>query len=350
MTHSSHRTSLTPESLIGRILDEKYELTVCLSPTRPAAVYRARSRDGSPDVAVKVLLVGEPESDLCKRFRRESRATAAIDHPNVIRILETADTRDGLTFFIMELLEGETLLDYLRQSGPLPLRRAVELFTPVCAAIHTAHRAGLVHRDVKTGNVFLHRPPGRPEQVKVLDFGIARPGWELADEDDRITGEGIVIGTPEFMSPEQCRGEEVGPASDIYSLGVMLYKMLTGASPFDGPTTAVLARHIGTEPPPLRSRRPNLPPEIERVVLTALAKEPDQRYPSALAFGETFAQVVDSLCGDSTDCIHRGVSPPEVASSALASQTVVLSPADVAFLTANPEMCLLPEKKSDTTS
>lgn len=326
------------DDLLGRTLNMRYQLTRCLSMGKLASVYRAHQLDGGEDVAIKVLRAGtsEAEHEMQKRFYREAKAASIIEHPNVIKIFETAETPDGLTYFVMELLEGMTLLELLRHTGPLPLRRVVEIFTPVCGALQAAHEVGVVHRDVKPGNVFLHhlKPEGDTEAgqecVKVLDFGIAKPERnENAIWESNISAEGTVVGTPEYMSPEQCQGQEVSLQSDIYSLGAMLYRMLVGQAPFDGPTASVLVRHVHSDPPPLRTRRPNLPQAIEDVVLQALAKKPAERYQSAVEFASAFAQAVDSNYKAGCDDLHRAVTPPEIEAKAIASQTLILRPVDL---------------------
>lgn len=329
----------SPNELVGRVFNNRYQLTACLSTRKTVSVYRATDLSTHMEIAVKVLHVGVSEADQItrKRFRREAHAMSLVDHPNVIKVFEIADADMGLTFFTMELLIGESLLDFLCRIGPLSLAQAVEIFTPVCQAIHAAHTVGLVHRDVKPGNVFLHRN-GQTEAeedsiglVKVLDFGIAKPRWEFRsdNEEANVSGEGTIIGTPEYMSPEQCRGDDVTPQSDIYSLGVMLYRMLTGHAPFDGPPSAILMRHLVAEPPSLRMRRPNLPPIIETLTFRAMAKTPEARYLSALDFANAFTEAVSQTYTPDSDQIYRTVSPPEQHKDALASQTVVLSSTDL---------------------
>ncbi|MBX7220208.1 MAG: serine/threonine protein kinase [Blastocatellia bacterium] len=331
---NQRRGPIPPDQMIGRVLSERYEILSCVSTGKTASVFRARQLEGGEDVAIKILNVGRnsaSEREQRLRFYREIQAAFLISHPHIVKIFEMGDTTDGMLFFVMEFLEGKALSELLRQEGQLPINRVVEIFSPVCEALQAAHSAGIIHRDVKPGNVFLQlrTSPDNPtvffEWVKVLDFGIAKPGWSATSSwGSEVSGEGIVVGTPEYMSPEQCHGRDVTFQSDIYSLGVMLYKMLVGQTPFDGPTVAVMARHISTEPPPLRARRPNLPPGIENVVLKALAKDPVQRFQSALEFRLAFVQAVDQYCTPHNDQPYRTITPPETKPQAIATQTMII--------------------------
>lgn len=309
-------------SLTGFCLDGRYELTTCIHPGTVASVYRGvRLADGRP-VAVKAISIHEygRNHDSILRFRRETLALSQVRHPNIIEIYDTGETPYGILYFVMEWLEGMNLLELLRGEGQLSLKRIQAIFEPVCVAVAAIHAEGIVHRDLKPGNIFLMRQPDGSETVKVLDFGIAKPTRNSWGENFEISGVGTTVGTPEYMSPEQCGDGESGPASDIYSLGVVLYRMVTGCTPFDGPAQTVMARHIGDTPPSPRIRRPQLPEAVETVILKAIEKKPENRFSSPLEFAEAFnAAIADTE--HLGDVRYRPISPPDTHPLAMRYQT-----------------------------
>jgi serine/threonine protein kinase len=226
-------------------------------------------------VAIKMLSEGlssEPTS--AERFRREAQASAGLSHPNVAGVFDYGED-DGTQFIVMELIEGETLAERIAREGRLDPAEATRIAVQVASALDTAHEAGIVHRDVKPGNVML-TPQG---EVKVLDFGIA------AAAGPNLTATGFTIGTAAYLSPEQAAGERAIPASDVYSLGVVLYEMLAGRPPFAGETpVAVAAAHVSREVPSLIDQVPDLPPHVAHACEQALAKDPSARPPTAAAF------------------------------------------------------------------
>lgn len=232
------------------------------------AVYKARDVELDRIVAIKVLspyLVGEPH--LVQRFMREARVAANLDHPNIVAIYDIGG-EGGYYYFVMKYLEGRPLKEIIAQRGPLPLDEVVNIVRQLASALDYAHRQNLIHRDVKPGNVIV----GPDGHVTLTDFGLAK-----VVESMKLTASGETFGTLEYMAPEQARGE-AGPASDIYSLGVMAYEMLTGRLPFQGTNQATLLyQHLHEPPPPLRRWNPAVPPEVEQVVLKAMAKEPAER-------------------------------------------------------------------------
>ena len=236
-------------------------------------VYLATDERLGRQVAVKVLSPAFAESpDFVERFRREALTAAALSHPNIAQVYDYGV--DGASHFIvMEYAEGWDLAHLIREHGRLTPSDAVRIAEQVCAALAVAHRAGVVHRDVKPGNVIV-RPDGT---VKVTDFGIARALGQAS-----ITDTGTIMGTAAYVAPEQARGEPTTPASDLYSLGILLFQMLTGAVPFEGDTpVAVAIRHLD-EPVPLPSSRvADLPANLDEVVVRATAKAPADRYPDA---------------------------------------------------------------------
>src|SRR5690606_28557295 len=224
-------------------------------------------------VAIKRLHVRfAGDREFVERFRREAQAAASLSHPNVVNIYDVGEDEET-HYLVLEYVKGRNLKDILRRYGPLPFRQAAFVARAVAAALAAAHRQGLVHRDVKPHNILI-TDEGR---VKVTDFGIAR-----AASSSTLTETGSMIGSVHYFSPEQARGTATGPASDIYSLGVVLYEMLTGRVPFTCDTpVAVALMHLQEEPiPPSRFRR-RLPPRLEAITLRAMQKDPAQRYSSA---------------------------------------------------------------------
>jgi serine/threonine-protein kinase len=237
------------------------------------------------DVALKIL---RPE--LCddvgiSRFEREVRATAELAHPNTVRIFDFGATEDGLWYYAMELLEGETLSDLVRRRGPLPPQRALRIASQVAHALGEAHWRGIVHRDIKPGNLFMLALGSEPDFVKVLDFGIARRARANARGDETLTREGHILGTPAYISPEAAAGRAVDARADVYSLGAVLYFMLTGYAPFDAAgegAIGLLMAHLNQAPQTPSARLgAALPDAVEAIVMRCLAKSPNDRYRDA---------------------------------------------------------------------
>ena len=258
-----------------RVLGERYELGEGIGVGGMAEVFRGRDIRLGRDVAVKVLradLAREPAFQ--GRFRREAQAAAGLNDPCIVSVFDTGET-DGVPYIVMEYVEGRTLRDILQSEGRLLPQRALEVVADVCTALDVAHAAGIVHRDIKPGNVML-TPRG---EVKVMDFGIARA---IADTSSTMTQTAAVMGTAAYLSPEQARGENVDLRSDIYSTGCMLYELVTGTPPFTGDSpVAVAYQHVREEPTPPSAYDDTLPSSVDAVVLKAMAKRPDQRYQSA---------------------------------------------------------------------
>ena len=288
-----------PDPLVGVVLDDKYRLDARLGVGGMGTVYHATHLLIERPVAVKVLnprLVADETAK--ERFRREARAAGRLQHTNAVTVTDFGETPDGLVYLVMELLEGRPLRDILAHESPLDAARAVSLMLQVAAAVEAAHEAGIIHRDLKPGNIFLVQRPDAPYIVKVLDFGIAKLAPEGGDVSlhDTLTGTGVMIGTPRYMSPEQCDGAQLTPASDVYSLGVILYEMLTGQTPFSGATPLSLAlKHSSESPRPLREIVPTIPPALESVVLHALEKNPQERPRDAGEFRRELFAVAERL-------------------------------------------------------
>jgi serine/threonine-protein kinase len=278
-----------PDPYLGRQVAGQFQIVERIGAGGMGAVYKADQPDMNRNVAIKIL---HPRylarTDLVARFRREARAMSQLSHPNTARVFLYGQLEDGACYFVMEHLVGRNLAQIVRANGPMEPERAVKIMGQVCGALDEAHRAGIIHRDLKPENVFLTAQGGIEDFPKVLDFGLAkvtekqmRPGSMI------LTREGMVFGTPEFMSPEQARGKALDPRSDIYSLGVILYELLTGKLPFDAKQPIEFIQlHVNAKPISLSERLPDrsFPGALEAVIMRSLAKEPEERHESAAAF------------------------------------------------------------------
>ena len=258
--------------MVDRVLGGRYRIARHLARGGMAEVYLAQDELLDRRVAVKVLFAElADDASFVERFRREARAAAGLNHPNIVSVYDFGQD-DGAYFIVMEYVEGETLRDIIRSRGPLPPADATGIGADVAAALEAAHRRGIVHRDVKPGNVLIS------DRVKVADFGIARAG----DPRESLTQTGAVLGTATYLAPEQAQGHAVDPRTDLYSLGVVLYEMLAGRPPFHGQTpVAVAYQHLSEAPVPPSRHNPDVPPGLDAVVLKALAKDPSRRHGSA---------------------------------------------------------------------
>ena len=274
-------TRLVPvPGIEGRVLGDRYRIISRLGQGGMGSVYLAEHVTLGKRMAVKVL---RPEfsrdEELLDRFQHEARAASQIGQENIVEVFDFGHTPEGEAYFVMEALDGESLARVLHRDGPMPVARALPIFLQICRALGAAHQRGIVHRDLKPENVFVLRRTDGTDFVKVIDFGIAKgPG---APNAKRLTRAGSIIGTPEYMSPEQASATSIDQRSDVYAFGVLAYETLTGRLPFDGDTPlATLMKHQSDAPVPPRQLRPELPPEVEEVVLRALVKRPEGRQQS----------------------------------------------------------------------
>jgi eukaryotic-like serine/threonine-protein kinase len=261
-----------PDTLIDQVFDGRYRVIRKLGTGGMANVYLAEDQELGRRVAIKMLDDRHSQDEqFVERFRREAKNVAGLSHPNIVSIYDRGQA-EGTYYIAMEYLEGRTLKELLVQRGPTPLAVAIDYARQILAALGFAHRNGIVHRDIKPHNVVV-APDGR---LKVTDFGIARSGTS------QMTETGSIIGTAQYLSPEQAKGAPVTPASDIYSVGIVLYEMLTGSVPFTGDTPLEIAmKHLSAIPEPPSEHRAEVPHELDSIVLRALAKDPAERYQSA---------------------------------------------------------------------
>src|ERR1043165_4112744 len=286
------------DPFVGSTLDEKYIVEERLGAGGMGAVYRARHLSMDRPVAIKFLHQRLVEDEAARlRFQTEARAAVKLRHANAVSVTDFGQTAEGSFYIVMELLEGRTLREILSREAPLETARAISLMLQASAAVAAAHEAGIIHRDLKPSNILVTQSADQPAVVKVLDFGIAT--FTPDDDDEEVTtvnNTNTVIGTPRYMSPEQYNGQGLTPAADVYSLGVILYEMLTGMVPFSGSTPAEIAEKHANDPPHSpREVVAAIPEGVERIVLKALEKQPADRFANAAEFHNELLETAERL-------------------------------------------------------
>jgi serine/threonine protein kinase len=287
------------DPFIGRdILNGQFQILQKIGSGGMGSVYKALQPAMNRMVAVKIL---HPKlanrKDLVSRFRREARAMSHLTHPNTVKVNLYGELEDGSLYIVMEFLEGKNLNQTVRAEGPMAIERGLPILIQVCHALEEAHRQGIVHRDLKPENIFLSQQGGIKDFAKVLDFGLAKvTEREMRPGSIILTQEGMVFGTPEFMSPEQAQGKSLTASSDIYSLAVILYEVLTGKLPFNAKNAMEFIQlHVTTPPIPINERVPGktFPPLLWTVLSRALAKKPEDRFGSAAEFAHALQAVLN---------------------------------------------------------
>lgn len=277
----------------GTLIAGRYEIREHIATGGMASVFKTWDHRVERIVAIKVLRsLDKNDQRAVERFRREARAAAALAHPNAVTIYDFVEEA-GQYFLVMEYIHGPTLKQLIGQRRQLQAREAIEIASQVCAVLQVAHARGFIHRDIKPQNIMLARSGGAGgglsdggAWVKLTDFGIVRVA-----EDAGLTNSGIVLGTADYLSPEQARGETLTASSDLYSLGVVMFEMLAGRPPFVGPTAVSIAmQHASAQPPPLRPFNNNIPSAVEQLVMRSLQKEPEDRFTSAAEMQQTLRQ------------------------------------------------------------
>src|SRR5881227_1267030 len=274
------------DTLINTLFHGRYRILRKLGTGGMANVYLAEDQELGRRVAIKILNERHAgDEQFIERFRREAKNAAGLSHPNIVSIYDRGEA-EGTYYIAMEYLDGRSLKELIISRGSAPVRTAIEYARQILGAIGFAHRHGIVHRDIKPHNVLIG-PEGR---LKVTDFGIARSGAS------QMTEVGSIIGTAQYLSPEQARGSPVDQTSDLYSVGVVLYEMLTGQVPFTGDTPLEIAmKHLSSVPEPPSAHRAEIPRDLDLIVLRALAKNPDERYQTADEFDADLARVAEGL-------------------------------------------------------
>jgi serine/threonine protein kinase len=273
---------LQQDSLIGTVLDNSYEVISIIGHGGMGVVYKARHTLMDRIVAIKMLkstLISDSMS--VKRFQQEVKASARIDHPHAITVYNFGISPEGLPYIVMDFLQGNSLAEVIKAEGHVEVDRGVKIITQACEALAHAHKQGVVHRDLKPSNIVLTEYDEDPDFVKVVDFGVAKLMGGTAEGAQRLTQTGEVCGSPVYMSPEQCMGQELDLRSDIYSMGILIYETLTGKLPLIGRTMVdTMSKHVSEMPPSFSKIRPDLyiPERIEQVVMKAMAKDPADRH------------------------------------------------------------------------
>jgi serine/threonine-protein kinase len=303
------------DTLIGTVFDGRYRIIRKLGAGGMADVYLAEDQELGRSVAIKILNDRHAADDsFIERFRREAKNAAGLSHPNIVSIYDRGEA-EGTYYIAMEYLDGRSLKELIVGRGPAPVKIAIDYARQILAAVGFAHKHGIVHRDIKPHNVLV----GAEGRLKVTDFGIARSGAS------QMTEVGSIIGTAQYLSPEQARGAPVDQTSDLYSVGVVLYEMLTGQVPFTGDTPLEIAmKHLSEVPRPPSELRPEVPHDLDSIVLRALAKDPADRYQSAEEMDADLQRVLEGLPVD---------PDTETAATAVLSGAGVLAAAPTSVMT-----------------
>ncbi|HET9455364.1 MAG TPA: protein kinase [Gemmatimonadaceae bacterium] len=289
-------------SLVGQVLDKRYKIERKLGEGGMSFVYLATDISTQQQFAIKVLSEAlSQDTNAMARLRREAALGMRLAHPNVCHIMRLGETEDGLVYVVMPYVNGEILADRNNRLGRLSLPDTVKFVKDIAAGLQVAHELKIVHRDLKPENIMICRGPNATEYAVVMDFGLAKER-KAEGELQKLTATGIILGTPEFMSPEQLRGKPLDPRTDIYSLALMTYEMLTGKLPFQGRTQQeMMIARLRSDPIPIRRMRPDfdIPEAVEKSLNKAMARNPDDRYQTVVEFGEALGAAAGGVSAES---------------------------------------------------
>lgn len=317
----SHLGSVSVDPLVGRLLAGRYRLLSKLGAGGMGTVYRGEHVKINRPTAIKILaadLARKP--DFVARFHREAKMASRINHPNAVAIYDFGETEDGLLYIAMELLNGETLSDTMKQAGGMPLDRVLTITRQAAQALEAAHQIGIVHRDFKPDNVMICQKTGWRDWAVVLDFGIAKEAL-IDSEGDSLTLPGFILGTPRYMSPEQVKGEKLDARSDLYSLATVTYEMLSGVLPFQAPTPQeIMVKRVYEHPRPLLTSKPLLaiPSGVEASIMKALSRERSERHESVAEFAAELENAAHTGVASSPVTLLNEEAAPSGAAAALA--------------------------------
>ncbi|MCA1616052.1 MAG: protein kinase [Acidobacteria bacterium] len=304
----------TKDALVGRTLADKYRVEERISEGGMGTVYRGTHILMEKAVAIKVLHPSlAADEKIVARFTREARAASRISHPHALTVTDFGENEDGIVFLVMEYLRGQTLKQIVRAGGPMELERVVGIARQIAGALDAAHAEGVVHRDLKSDNIMLCDTGGTGgDWAKVLDFGIAKIQEPEGGHDAELTAPNLIIGTPQYMSPEQCSNVSgIDYRSDIYSLGIILFEMLAGHVPFTGDSaTGIMLKHVQEQPPSLLAERDDVPEAVGAVIARALAKLPEHRQQSAGELSEALALAAEGGVADAVAAVADGNRAP----------------------------------------
>jgi serine/threonine-protein kinase len=279
-----------PAALTGQVLEGRYNIVKKLGEGGMSYVYLGEDIATKEQYAIKVLSPSlVKDGNAMARLRREAALGMRLEHPNVCHIVRLGETEDGVVYVVMPFVQGEILSDRNNRKGQLPLTEVVPFVQQIAAGLQVAHELKIIHRDLKPENIMITKNPDGTDRAVVMDFGLAKErkaGGEL----EKLTATGIILGTPEFMSPEQLRGKPLDPRTDVYSLTLMTYEMLTGKLPFEGKNQQeMMIARLRSDPISIRTRRPDIPEAVDTVLTKGMARNADDRYPTAVEFAAALA-------------------------------------------------------------